>query len=46
MYQVIKASTGEIVAEALSYAPLEVEYAGLVGYYIRNTLTGVEWDIE
>ena len=45
-YQAIRATTGEVLAEAIAYAPLEEEYKDTPGVYIRNTRTGAEWDIE
>lgn len=36
-------STGEVLAQAIAYAPLEQEYGDTPGVRIRNTQTGVEW---
>ena len=44
-YQAIRATTGEILAEAISYSCLEEAYKDTPGVYIRNTKTGAEWDI-
>ena len=34
---------GEVLAQAIAYAPLEQEYNDTPGVRIRNTETGVEW---
>lgn len=45
-YQVINKETGEVVREHISYTPLEEEYADSGHlYFIRNAVTGVEWEI-
>ena len=46
IYQVVNKQTNEVVSEGLAYAPLEKDYADSGHlYFIRNTQTGVEWEI-
>lgn len=44
-YQAVREANGEILAEAIAYAPLEEDYKNTPGVFIRNTVTGAEWDI-
>lgn len=45
MYQAINKTTGAVVREAMAYAPLEAEFADSWDHEIRNTETGVRWDV-
>ena len=46
MYQVICKQTNVVVAEGIAYAQLEEQYrdSGHL-YFLRNSTTGVEWEI-
>jgi hypothetical protein len=46
VYQVVNKQTGKVVSEGLAYEPLDKDYADSGHlYFIRNTQTGVEWEI-
>ena len=45
-FQAVAKTTGEILAEAMSAAALEERYAQHGHWvFLRNTVTGVEWDL-